>query len=62
MEQVGVELTGLVPLAILAVILVVGWTLLRVVLKLTATLFRVGCIIIALIVLGAFALMMLGAA
>jgi hypothetical protein len=56
MENIG----DLLPIIILAVILVVGWVLLRVALKLTATLFRIGCFIIGLIVLGGLALVFLG--
>ena len=50
------ELTELVPIAIVAVILVVAWVALRAALKLTATLFKVGCFIIFLIVVAGFIL------
>ncbi len=54
------SLADLIPIAVLAVILVVGWVLLRVALKLTATLFRIGCFIIFLIVAGGFVIVFLG--
>lgn len=54
------NLADLIPIAVIAVILVVGWVLLRVAFKLTATLFRIGCFIILLIVLGGLALVYLG--
>jgi hypothetical protein len=56
MENIG----DLVPIVILGLILVVGWVLLRVAFKLTATLFRIGCFIIVLIVLGGLAITFLG--
>jgi hypothetical protein len=54
MDPSGVEFNSLFQLAALAVMLVIGWMLLRFVFKLTATLFRIGCAIIALIMLVAF--------
>jgi hypothetical protein len=54
MDLSGVEFNSLFQLAALAVMLVLGWTLLRFVFKLTATLFRIGCAVIALIMLVAF--------
>lgn len=54
MENIAIG--DLLPMAIVAVVLVVGWVLVRVAFKLTATLFRVGCFIIVLIVLGGLAL------
>jgi hypothetical protein len=54
MDLSVVEFNSLFQLAALAVMLVLGWTLLRFVFKLTATLFRIGCAIIALIMLVAF--------
>ena len=56
MENIG----DLIPIAVIAVILVVGWVLVRVAFKLTATLFRIGCFIILLLVLGGLALTFLG--
>jgi hypothetical protein len=53
------DLGNLIPVAIIAVILVIGWVLLKVSLKLTATLFRIGCIIIFLIAAGGLALVFL---
>jgi hypothetical protein len=54
MDMSGVEFGNLFQLAAMAVLLVLGWTLLRFIFKLTATLFRIGCAIIALIMLVAF--------
>ena len=54
------DLSNLIPIAVIAVILVVGWVLVRVAFKLTATLFRIGCFIILLLVLGGLALTFLG--
>lgn len=48
MENIG----DLIPIAVIGVILVVGWVLMRVAFKLTATLFRIGCAVIVLIVVG----------
>ena len=39
-------------IVVIAIVLVVGWVLLRLGLKLTAALFRVGCFIIFLIIAG----------
>jgi hypothetical protein len=55
-----IDWVGLVPLIVLAVILVVGWVLIRIAFKLTATLFRIGCFVIVLIVAGVFVLGVLG--
>lgn len=55
-----IEWSGLIPLVALAIILVVGWIVVRIAFKLTATLFRLGCFIIALIVGGIFILSLLG--
>lgn len=52
MENFG----DLIPVVVVAVILVVLWVLARVAFKLTATLFRIGCFIILLIVAGGLAL------
>lgn len=52
MENLG----DLVPIAVVAVILVIAWVLARVAFKITATLFKIGCAIIVLIVLGGLAL------
>jgi len=52
MENLG----ELIPIAVIAVILVIGWVLMRVAFKLTATLFRIGCVFIVLIVIGGLAL------
>jgi hypothetical protein len=48
------EFSELIPIAILAAILVVAWIALKTSLKITATLFRIGCLIIFLIVAGGF--------
>jgi hypothetical protein len=56
MENLG----DLLPIAILAVVLAIGWVLIRVAFKLTTTLFRVGCFIIVLIVIGGLAVTFLG--
>jgi hypothetical protein len=56
MEGLG----DLVPIAIVAVVLIVGLVLLKVAFKLTATLFRIGCFIILLVVLAGVALTFLG--
>ncbi|MCI0394928.1 MAG: hypothetical protein L0332_15390 [Chloroflexi bacterium] len=53
-------LSEFVPIIIIAVVLAIGWVLLRVAFKLTATLFRVGCFIILLIVAAGVALTFLG--
>jgi hypothetical protein len=50
------DLGNLIPIAIIAVVLVVGWILVKVTFKITATLFRLGCIIIFLIAAGGLAL------
>jgi hypothetical protein len=50
----------LATIAVLAVILIVGWILLKMAFKLTATLFRIGCFIIFLIVGGALLLNAMG--
>ena len=50
----------LVTIVILAAILIVGWILLKMALRLTATLFRIGCFLIFLIVGGALLLSFLG--
>jgi hypothetical protein len=55
-----IDWVSLVPLIVLAVILVVGWVLIRIAFKLTATLFRIGCFVIVLIVAGVFVLGVLG--
>jgi hypothetical protein len=52
MENMG----DLIPIGILAVILVVGLVSLKVAFKITTTLFRIGCVIIVLIVLAGLAL------
>jgi hypothetical protein len=52
MEVLG----NLIPIAVIAVVLVVGWILVKVTFKITATLFRLGCIIIFLIAAGGLAL------
>ena len=49
-QAIGITAAQLNQLLVLAVVLVVGLVVLRVVLKLTATLFRVGCFGIVLIV------------
>jgi hypothetical protein len=54
------EPNNLLQLAILAVALVVVWVLLRFMFKLTVTLFRIGCAIIAIIMVIAFAATLLG--
>ncbi|MFZ0545880.1 MAG: hypothetical protein WAM60_10610 [Candidatus Promineifilaceae bacterium] len=54
------NLADLLPIAIIAVVLVVAWVLFRVAFKLTTTLFRIGCFIIVLLVLGGIALTFLG--
>ena len=55
MENLG----DLIPIAVIAVILVIGWVLAKVAFKLTATLFRVGCFIIFLIAAGGLAVVFL---
>ncbi len=52
MENLG----DLIPIAVIAVILGVGWILMRVAFKLTTTLFRIGCVFIIVIVIGGLAL------
>lgn len=64
MESVS-QLVGLAPqqltqLIMLAVVLVAGLVVLRVFLKLTATLFRVGCFAVLLIVAAVYVLSLLG--
>jgi hypothetical protein len=51
---IGVTSAELTQLIILSVVLLVGLFLARTILKLTATLFRIGCFFIALIVLAVF--------
>lgn len=53
------DLSSLIPLAVIAVIVVIGWVLVKVAFKITATLFRIGCVLIFLIAAGAFALIYL---
>jgi hypothetical protein len=50
----GISWEQIMTLAVLAVILVVAWLGLRVIFKLTAALFRAGCILIFLLMAGAF--------
>jgi hypothetical protein len=52
----GVSWEQIVGFAVLAVILVIGWTAARVVLRLTAALFRAGCAVIFLFLIGGFIL------
>jgi hypothetical protein len=52
--SLGISWEQIIALAILAVILVVGWFAMRVMFKLTATLFRAGCALIFLLMAGAF--------
>ena len=52
--SLGISWEQIIALAALAVILAVGWTALRLVLKLTAALFRAGCALIFLLIDGAF--------
>jgi hypothetical protein len=54
LTSLGISWEQIVTLAVLAVILVVVWFSLRVILKLTAALFRAGCILIFLLIAGAF--------
>ena len=49
-QAIGITAAQLNQMLVLAVVLVVGLVVLRVVLKLTATLFRIGCFGIILIV------------
>ncbi|MCA9961511.1 MAG: hypothetical protein R3E31_06400 [Chloroflexota bacterium] len=58
-ELLGVTVAQLTQLATLAVVLFVGLILLRVFMKLTATLFRVGCFGIILIVAAVYVLRLL---
>ena len=44
-----VTLAEVAPIIVIAVVLAIGWVLLRFALKLTATLFRIGCFLIFLI-------------
>lgn len=53
------DLGNLIPIAIIAVVLVVGWVLLKVAFKITSTLFRIGCIVIFLIAVGGMAVVFL---
>jgi len=50
----GISWEQIVALAVLAVILIVVWLGLRVIFKLTAALFRAGCILIFLLIAGSF--------
>ena len=54
LTSLGISWEQIVTLAVLAVILVVVWFSLRVMLKLTAALFRAGCALIFLLIAGAF--------
>lgn len=60
MEQMVMDFSGLIQLAILALLLVAAWTLLRFVFRLAKTLFYMGCALIALAVAGAVFIMVLG--
>jgi hypothetical protein len=53
-ELVGLTSGELTQLLVIGVVLFVGLVLARIALKLTATLFRMGCFFILLIVLGVF--------
>jgi hypothetical protein len=53
------DLGNIVPIAVIAVVLVIGWILAKVTFKITATLFRIGCIIIFLIAAGGLAVVYL---
>jgi len=59
-QLIGVTVQELTQLFILVVVLVVGWFLLRLFLKLTATVFRVGCFGILLIIGAIYVLQLLG--
>lgn len=50
------DLGNLIPIAIVAVILVVVWIFAKVAFKLTATLFKIGCFLIFLIAAGGLAI------
>jgi hypothetical protein len=50
----GISWEQIIALAVIAVILVVGWTAMRVAFKLTAALFRAGCVLIVLLMAGVF--------
>ncbi|MCA9972278.1 MAG: hypothetical protein KC425_18780 [Anaerolineales bacterium] len=59
-QLVGLAPEQLTQLLILAVVLIVGLFVLRVFLKLTATLFRLGCFVVLLIVAAVYVLSLLG--
>lgn len=52
-------LTDIVSLAVLAIVLLAGLLVLRLMFKLTATLFRLGCFVVLAIVVGAAILVFL---
>lgn len=52
MENLG----DLMPIAVIGVILVIGWVLIRIAFKITSTLFKIGCAFIVLIVIAGLAL------
>ncbi len=59
-QLVGVSTQELTQLLTLVVILVIGWFLLRLFLKLTAAVFRMGCFGIILVVAAVYVLQLLG--
>ncbi len=50
MDGLTIDIDALWQLAVVALMLVAGWVTLRLLFKLTVTLFRIGCIVIGLIV------------
>ncbi len=59
-QLVGVSPHQLMQLLILIVVLVIGWFLLRLFLKLTAAVFRLGCMGIILIAAAVYVVQLLG--
>lgn len=59
-QLIGLNAAELTQLAILAVVLIVGLVVLRTVMKLTATLFRIGCFGIVFIIVAVFILQLFG--
>jgi hypothetical protein len=59
LNSIGLASTEVTQLIILAVVLLVGLFLLRLVFKLTATLFRVGCFAVLFIVAAVFVMNLL---
>jgi len=54
MQGFEAEWSSVLQLAVLAVMLIAAWTVLRIIFKVTATFFRIGCTLIAVVMALAF--------